>query len=258
MFLMSFCCLSICFAQDDHNDLYLKKGKIIFEEKSTASFGEIEVTQYRIEQVELTKPMEMPKGEMPLETAFRIVVTTAKPLPFNDYSIWLDESQYNAYPLKPNELAIIVYAKTLPSGVSELAISKRSEQDLETRLVLPDKLQVPTEYATPLNEIAARAPVITLRRLQRREVVLIEFIVNIPGVPCPLPQNSIKYIALDGKMYGEFSCKDGENEDAPFHHLITVEQFAQIRNGAEITLRGGSSKNKILMKLGTLNKDLIR
>lgn len=247
-FLIFFCGLSICSAQDDSNELFLKKGKLISKENSVISDGKIEITQYRIELVKLTKPFDMGSDKPPLENVFRIVIVTAKPLPFEDYSIWIDYNQKDAYQIKPNAVAIIIYAKTLPNGTIKLALSKRSERNLDSRLILPGTLNVPSQYATSFEEIEASLPVITLRRINLG-YPLIELSVKIPGMPCRV-MNVPFLVAIDDRIY-DSSCKGNA-----FINVFTTEQFNQIRNGAEIVLKhGGDSNARIIRAIGFLDKN---
>lgn len=255
IFLMFFGGLSICLGQDAPNNLVLKKGKIISKENSANSAGEVEIIQYRLEQVKLTKPLEIQEGEPPLESAFRIVIVTAKPLPFNDYSIWIDDNQKDAYQIKPNAVAILIYARTLPNGTIKLALSKRSERNPESRLVLPGTLYVPSEYATSQTEIGANLPRIQLRRLSARFSRIEIRIENSGGRCSALAYSNIPLaLEIDGRDF-MIGCDGDDVVVSGF----SIEDFAQLRDGAEIALKFGYGRSaRDRRVVGRLNKNLVQ
>lgn len=243
--------VSICLGQNDPNNLFTKKGKLISKQNSAVSDGKIEITQYRIEQVKLTQPLDKGANKPSLENVFRIVIVTAKPLPFDDYSIWTNYIQTDAYLIKPNAVAIIIYARTLPNDSIKLALSKRSESDLDSRLVLPGTLSVPSEYATSFEEMQASLPIIELRRIGN-QIPYTEIRIKIPGSECRIG-NALIVLEISGKEFA-IDC-----DDEVFIYRFTTQEFSQLIDGAEIIIKSGvgrESRNRGVV--GRLNKSQVQ
>lgn len=248
IFLWLFGGLSVCWAQESSMSIYTIKGKLISKGSNTNPVGELKVTTYRLEQIELTKPFDMRDGKPPIETAFRLVLKTKQPLPLGDFSIWLDDFQHYAFQTQPNAFAIVIYARTLPDGKVKLALSKRGENDLASRSVSPEILTVPSDYATPSEEIEANRPIIKLRRLPNRNT-FIELKIEIPGTKCVMADIPF-IIEVNGQAFSTF-CEG----DAMFA-ILSSEEFAQLRNGAEISVKLGKSTNRRIV--GYLDKNSLQ
>ncbi|HEV8592206.1 MAG TPA: hypothetical protein VGQ55_08890, partial [Pyrinomonadaceae bacterium] len=194
--------------------------------------------------------IDMRQGQPPLENVFRIVIVAAAPLPRENYSVWVDQTQMDAYQIKPNEIAALIYAGKLPNGTIKVGLSKRSESDPTARLVLPGTLSVPPEYATPSAEIEAIRPIIKLRRVPPANRA-IELSVVIPQTPCEM-SNTGFHLTVEGHT----SICAGRQE---FVIWFTPEQFSQLRDGADIILRGtGGSGVRNVSILGQLDKRLLQ
>jgi hypothetical protein len=228
--LVIFCNLSICLAQGDD---YERKGSVISKGSNRTPVGELKVTTYRLEVIKLTKPFNLGDDKPPIETAFLIVIMTDEPLPFGNVSVWLDDKEIQPKRIQPNAFAIILYARTLQNGMT-LALSKRGERDLTARSVLPETLNVPDAYATSLQEIEENRPVIQLRRLAR--IPRIQIRIKIPNRRC-VTGNNVLVVEIDGKEF-DAGCDDGV-----ITRMLLDEEFAQLRDGAEIALKYGFGRN---------------
>lgn len=251
--ILFFCSLSVCLAQDDLNKLMLKKGKLIVQINAGTAVGQIQTIKYRLEQVKLSKPYDLHDDKPPLENVFRLVVVTDKPLPTGFYSIWLDDRQIDAYTIKPNAIAIIIYERTLPDSMIKLSISQRQERKPELRTVLTGTLSVPSEYAVPLEEIQANQPIIKLRRLAGRFPRVEIRIENVRG--CAVTGGSIPLLLeIDG-----YDFNLGCDRDTLIISRLTIQDFAELRDGAEIAVKfaTGSIDTNQRRVLGRLNKNVL-
>lgn len=130
-----------------------------------------------------------------------------------------------------------------------LALSKIGETDLRSRSVVPEALHIPNEFATTADELKALEPVISLRRIRSKNSSAIFLSVDIPGTDC-IEGGSYFAISIDGRDGGTM-C-DGDI------YLVTLseEEFAKLRNGAEIALRRGPRRSPDFFRVvGTLKKD---
>lgn len=166
--LFSFGCLTAVSGQDRENDFYIKEGKLLFEQKTNGTSGEIDFIGYRLEVID--PPYEM-IGDSPTPRVFRIVVLSSQPLPKMElYSVWFgDLNELDAYLTRPKELTALIFANTLPSSEISIGVSKRGKQSLDDRLVFPGTLYVPPEYATPTDELETE-PVIESKRLSNGRI----------------------------------------------------------------------------------------
>lgn len=247
--IVLFCNLSICFAQSNANK-DTNKDKVISKGRNKNPVGELGVTTYRLEQIKLEKPVNLKDDKPPIETAFRLVILTKETLPVGSYSIWVDNLQWNALVIKPNAVAIIIYSRTLQSGVT-LALSKKGNDELNNRSILPEQLFVPSSYATPFEEIQTSLPTIELRRIVIQNP-LTEIRIMFPNRQCSIG-NVTTVIEISNK---EFSM---DCDDEVFIYQFTTEEFSQLVDGAEIILKYGFGRNASNRNIiGRLNKSQVQ
>ncbi len=240
---------SICLAQGKIK-IYETKGKLISEANTSISIGEIKIVKYQVEVIDLLELLKLSRHKPPTKTAFRFSIITEKPLPeFTDFSIWLDSNKLATHKTEPNRISAILYADSLRNGSLKLALSKTEEKDLASRIVLPGTVFIPSEYATSEEELKAKEPIIKLSRVNGKHP-FVRLTVKIPDIPCQML--SVPFIIkIDGKAYTN-SCY-GNNA---FENIFTVEEFSQIRDGAEISIGRGQEKG-IIAVVGTINKNSI-
>jgi hypothetical protein len=115
---------------------------------------------------------------------------------------------------------------------------------------LSGTLSVPLDYATPIEEILANRPVIKLRRIPPTNGG-IELRVEVPRIPCQEKAIPL-FLEIDGQMQST-NCSG-----KAYINWFTPEQFAKLRNGAEIKLKRGFGPNApSLLIVGTLDKSAL-
>lgn len=253
--IFSFGGLTAVSGQDRENDFYIKEGKLLFEQKTNGTLGEIDFTGYRLEVID--PPYEM-SGDSPTPRVFRIVVVSSQPLPKMElYSVWFgDLNELDAYLTRPNEFTALIFAKTLPSGEISIGVSRRGKQRPDDRLVFPGTLYVPPEYATPTDELETE-PVIKLIRLSTGRIqIRVEY--ERGGcfdLATALPRYSFLEIeGFDHDSLGPspFTCS-GRN----FVGTFSPEEFARIPNGANIVKKVVIGENVSRKVVGRLYKSPI-
>lgn len=245
VFVGLFCCSLTCFAQNTAVNDHTRAGTVISKGSNKSYSGKLKVISYRLELIKLDRPLNLNDGQPPLETAFRIVIKTAEQLPMYDLSLFLDENEYQAIVIKSNEVAMILYARTLPNGI-KLSLAKTGEVNAWEYSVLSEPLSVPAEYATSSEKLAAEMPVI---RLQQRlgNNPMVELSIDISPIRCRM--TNIPYvIEIGGK--GQNTFCDGDLMAVRF----TVPEFNQLLDGAEIVIKRGE---RVLRRAANLNKRLL-
>jgi hypothetical protein len=249
-FVLLLTSLSVCLAQNGSMSNYTKDGKLISEGGGAGNniSGEFKLTAYRLEVIDLAKPFDLKDGKPPIETAFRLVLITKDKLPPGDFSIWIDDSPHTAIRTQPNELTILLYSRTLPNQALVLGLSKRGRNDVADRSVLADTLNVPSEYATPQDVTGTTDAVVKLRRVPPANRI-IEVWVEVPGLPCREKDVPI-FIEIDGYAHDIFCSGNA------FVNWLSPEQFARLRNGAQILLKKGVGReSRLIRTVGNLNKN---
>jgi hypothetical protein len=179
---------------------------------------------------------------------------TEDPLPTGFYSIWLDDRQIDAYTIEPNALAVIVNERTLPDNLIKLSISQRQERKPELRSFLAGTLSVPSDYATPLDEIAANQPIITLRRLNGR-FPRVEIRIENALKSCAMAKGSVPLLLeIDGIDFN-LGCDRG----AVIISRLTIQSLTELKDGAEIAIKfaTGNIETSERRVLGRLNKNAL-
>ena len=239
---------SDCFAQDRMTKLLTKEGQLISEGTNTTPVGELKATTYRLELVSPTSSSEG-QNPNPQNKLFRLTIKTQENLPMGTFSIWIDGMEsYGAVKVGPKSVVLLRYAKSLQNGLS-LALTVRGKKDPADRSVLPETLYVPPPYATSQAEIEARKPIITLRRVARSRVGIIELkIENSALSHCHT--NSYDYFIEIGGVYVPETCGVA---------WLTPEKFAHLTDGAEIVLkRGYSQRAQTIGIIGRLDKGTLQ
>lgn len=246
--LICFGGMSICFSQTEQ--LYRKPGTVIHQADSPVSAAGIDITGYRLEQVKLEKPWG--SATPPLDRVFRIVIVAKDSfLKMVDFSIWVADNQLQSARIRPNEFATLLFSRTLPTNTLQLAISKSSERTLTSRIILPEMLHVPSEYATPLSEIEAARPVVKMRKNQLpNRPPTYELTVEFSGVGCSM--ESMENIEIDGRDFGTHCT--GHALVAMF---ISANDFALMKDGSEIAIKRRVDREVRRYVVGLLNKRLV-
>lgn len=240
---------TLCLSQGSLED-FKRTGKLLSESENTAPAGKLGIISYRLEELKLSKPFDLSDGKPAIENAFRLVVLTAQKLPLDTFNIWLDDAPRQAIQITPKSVALIIYARTIPDGMT-IALSTTSERELQDRSILSDRLIVPFPYATSPQEIASSQPVISLRRLDT-DSPLIELRVDIPNRPCVIG-NAVKVFEIDGLELNADCDRDA------IIRLFSVTEFARLRDGAEIKFKYGYGRESSSgFVLGRLNKSSIQ
>ena len=240
---------SDCFAQDRMEQLLTKQGHLLSEGSNTTPVGELKATTYRLETVTLTKPRVIGRDRQPLEYIFRLTILTSDPLPMKSFSIWMDGIDYfGSEQVGEKAVAMLISGRTLRNGLS-LALAVRGKKDPADRSVLPETLYVPPPYATSQAEIEARNPIITLRRVARSRVGIIELKIENSALSfCHM--NSYDYFIEIGGVYVPETCGVA---------WLTPEEFAQLTDGAEIVLkRGYTQRAQTIGIIGRLDKGTLQ
>lgn len=241
------------------DNIYIRKGKLISEQKINSSLGGLDFTGYRLEVIDVSVSRDENNHRLLPQRAFRIVVVSARPLPKMElYSIWFgDLNQLAAYPTQPNELSAVIFAKTLPSDDLTIGLSKRGERSPSARVMFPGNLYVPPDYATPADELETASPTIRLTRLPRT----IELIVEYSRGGCfDAMTNWPRYstIEIEGFEIPRriiFMC-GGDGNDFVGH--FSPEEFARIPNGANIIKVVVNGTNLRREVIGRLDKGTIQ
>lgn len=165
---------SFCLAQGNFLKDIKREGEVISSGNNTTPVGPLKATTYRLEIVRLKEPFQSEHEKPPFEQVFRLTIRVAERLPMEVFSIWIDGRENVAVQVGPKSVAMLIYSRTLPNGVP-LALSIQGKKELTSRSVLPETLFVPSEYATPLEDLEARQPVVKLRRLPKTIEIRIEF-----------------------------------------------------------------------------------
>lgn len=241
---------TICTAQISSE--FTVKGQLISKGSNKTSNGEFNVTTYRLEEIELTQPIDLRDEKPPIKKAFRLIVMTGKPLPIGDFSVWVDDAQQYGMQIRPDAVAIVIYARTLTNGAT-IGLSKREEIYLTERSILLETLSVPSDYATPLEELQARTPIIKLRRLAQG-VRPIELRIERFGTKCIVSAAIPHVLEIDGEDYN-VGCADRAEV---FIYSFSVEDFDQIRDDSEVVIkRGWGRDGRNRRVVGRLNKSSI-
>lgn len=243
-FVGLFCCSSICFAQDSSVPEHTKAGVLLSKGSNKSYSGKLKVTTYRLELIKLAQPINLNDGQPPLETAFRIVIKTALRQPMSNLNIILDENAVQAVGIRNNEYAAVILARTLTNGL-KLSLAEWEEEDASEYSVLPERLEVPAEYATSPEQLAAEMPVVRLRLIGTNRAV-VQLTISVPPIRCRL-LNDPFIIEIDGKARN-INCI-GDLMETRF----TMSEFKQLSDGAEIVVKRGRGKRRA----GTLNKSLL-
>jgi hypothetical protein len=254
VFVAIFCCsASICFAQgtfsEYKNSEYKGKGIAISAGSNSAPSGRFGVISYRMEEIKLPKPFELGDNRPPIENAFRLVVITDKKMPMETFSIWLGDTPMDATQIGPRAVAAIIYSRTLING-SKLALSAKGVTDSSALSVLPESLFVPPPYATSSEEIAARTPIIVLKRLATN-FPLIELRIENTGGTCTIG-GMLLSIEVGDEDLG-VDCNGNS-----YVTRLSLAEFGLLVNGSEVALRYGSRREGRRRVIGRLNKGLLQ
>lgn len=244
---------SFCLAQGNFLKDIKREGEVISSGNNTTPVGPLKATTYRLEIVRLKEPFQSEHEKPPFEQVFRLTIRVAERLPMEVFSIWIDGRENVAVQVGPKSVAMLIYSRTLPNGVP-LALSIQGKKELTSRSVLPETLFVPSEYATPLEDLEARQPVVKLRRLPKTIEIRIEF----PGGgPPPDTNYSGTTVEIEGFDPGPdrllFSCGGGYCV-----YWIPHEEFDRIANGAEIRMKFHTGNDTRTTVIGRLDKSTIR
>jgi hypothetical protein len=248
IFITLFCSLSLCLAQSDAKGNYTNVGKVISKGRNTSPSGTLSVVSYRLEIIKLTSPIDLNDGKPPLETAFRLIITTQNPLPVGSFKIHLGNMELPASLLKPNEVATIIFRRNLPANVT-LSLSKQGENESLTRSSLAEMFSVPSRYAASFEEMQKNSPVVRLYKVNKSSDIEIK--INIPGRKC-YEGNNLLVIEVGAVEFGA-----GCDEDAIVRQL-SAEEFSRMNNGAEIAVKdgyGNGARNRLVV--GQLNKNTV-
>lgn len=246
-----------CFAQDKMEKLLTKDGQLISEGTNTTPVGELNVTTYRLEIVSPVTRSEVEHETPPQNKLFRLTIQTQNELPMETFSIWIgDIESYGAVQVGAKSVILLRNAKSLPNG-SSLGLSVRGKKDLASRSILPEKLFVPPEYATPEGEVATVSPIIKLRRLPNR---FIQLRVEFSRGGC--------FDAMTGLLHS--STLEIEGFDPPPRRILFMcqgndfvghfspDEFARIPNGANIILKVVNGNNISREVIGRLDKSAMQ
>ncbi|HMO82529.1 MAG TPA: hypothetical protein PKD24_17275 [Pyrinomonadaceae bacterium] len=240
--------LSICSAQNE-TGLHMKKNDVISKGSNNSPVGELGVTTYRLEKIRLETPLDLKDGMPPIDYAFHLLIITDKELPVSGFSIWLNDTQLSASATDSKLVGAMLYRRALPDGAT-LGLSKYGEDEIVDRSILPEKLNVPSEYAISLEELEPAQVVIKLLRRSLR-VPVMELRLDIPEMPCYI--GGIGFlIEIDGRNFNS-SCA-GRSMFLSF----SIEEFAKLRDGAEVAVKRGAGRESAGRRVvGRLNKSTI-
>jgi hypothetical protein len=248
--------LSVCYAQHGFKTLRAD-GRVISEGRNTTPVGTLKAATYRLEMVRLERPFAMGRDEPPLDEVFRLKVKTSEPLPMEVFAIWINEVEYPAVQVEPKAVAVLLYRRTLDSGMT-LGLSIQGKIEIADRSVLPETLYVPPEYVTPSDELEARQPRVKLTRLSHSRAsggAMVKLEIENAGFGLGSCENTNSgcdyFIEMDGRRLG-------------IDNTFSLQEFAQLRDGAEIVVKRGRHLGRPLREpatvrtLGRLEKSRLR
>ena len=133
------------------NDPHLSAGRLVANGESKTPIGENKLLTYKLEEVDLQKPLELKiRGKTHrLSTALRLTITSESIS--GAHTIWIDDAALpRVFGLGAHAIATFIYDRSILRDGAEISVSNSREF-----VTLPERLRLPKELLStiePLNE----------------------------------------------------------------------------------------------------------
>ncbi|HUF03677.1 MAG TPA: hypothetical protein VMM38_05810 [Aridibacter sp.] len=225
--------------------------ELLVEETSNPS-GPLGVVSYRLEKINRNYTRTVDGEPTTFPYSFSLRIQTQDVLPQGTYLIWINNSAHAASRVSLKEFATGILDQKLFDG-AVLALATAGEGDLESKSTLSVLLKVPEAYRKSPEEIqadlVARTPTVRLEKHLATNAVILYL--SFPNRKCregAFPN----IIIIDGKQMPGSGCRG----DA-FSVALSIEEFNQLRQGAEVRVNRGFVVDRISPPAAYLDKSQV-
>ena len=241
------------------SELRTAPGRLVARGKNDLPVGPLGLKTYRLEEVKLDEPIEVPlRGRRrQLGSVFRLTVT-AESFRNEDVTIWIDDEPLFT-PAGLTEATTLIFDRGLLQEGATISVSRVRRDEGDLRTTLPERLELPEHLRVALFSADDKKPQIRLRRIASSPRLQ-----NQPGIELLLtgdatypPGNAFLFVSIGDQ---DFSiCGDGANGD-PYTLVchFTEQAFAQLKDGDSIRAKyGRGPRVPSYQRFGRLDKSLL-
>jgi hypothetical protein len=131
------------------NDPHLSAGRLVANGESKAPIGENKLLTYKLEEVDLQKPLEFKiRGKTHrLSTALRLTITSESIS--GAHTIWIDDAALpRVFGLGAHAIATFIYDPSILRDGAEISVS-----DSREFVTLPERLRLPKEFLSTIESL---------------------------------------------------------------------------------------------------------
>jgi hypothetical protein len=241
--------------ESSKSDPHLAVGRLVANGESRIPIGENRLLTYKLEEVDLQKPLEFViRGKTHrLSTVLRLTITSESIQ--GAHTIWVDDAALpRVFGLGAHAIGTFIYDRSILRDGAEISVS-----DSKEFITLPERLRLPEEFRSTIeplieegNAIVGIHSLLRIAGSVRRPMIQIEM-----RTDRPFP---VRSAALQVQIGKESFIAGGSGSAAGV--FLTREQFARLKNGAElIAFYNSPDRNGALAKdiwyFGRLNKSML-
>jgi hypothetical protein len=237
------------------NDPHFSAGRLVANGESKTPIGENKLLTYRLEEVDLQKPLgfEIRGKTHHLSTVLRLTITSESIS--GAHTIWIDDAALpRVFGLGAHAIGTFIYDRSILRDGAEISVS-----DSREFVTLPERLRLPKELLSTIeplseegNSIVGIHSLLRIAGSVRRPMIQIEMRTNRPFIA----RNAL----LQAQIGKQIFMAGGAGRAAGV--FLTPEQFAQLKDGAEVIAfynspdRSGALAKEIWY-FGRLNKRML-
>jgi len=237
------------------SDPHLAAGRLVANGESRTPIGENRLLTYKLEEVDLQKPLEFEiRGKTHhLTTVLRLTITSESIQ--GAHTIWIDDAALpRVFGLGAHAIGTFIYDRSILRDGAEISVS-----DSREFVTLPERLKLPKEFGSTIepliedgNAIVGIHSLVRIAGSVRRRMIEIEMRTN-RAFP-------IRNAELQVQIGRESFMAGGAGSTAGV--FLTPEQFARLKDGAEVIAfynspdRSGALAKEIWY-FGRLNKRML-